>query len=31
MEGGAKGISMLGDEIAICSPEMGLKVYQFWQ
>ena len=30
-EGGAKGIATQGDEIAICSPEMGLKVHQFWQ
>jgi DNA-binding beta-propeller fold protein YncE len=29
MEGGPKGLAIYGDEIAVCSPEFGIKVYRF--
>jgi hypothetical protein len=28
-EGGAKGIAIHQDSIAVCSPEDGIKIYQF--
>lgn len=29
MEGGPKGIAIYRDEIAVCSPEFGIKIYRF--
>jgi hypothetical protein len=29
MEGGPKGLAVHGNEIAVCSPEIGIKIYRF--
>ena len=29
MEGGPKGLAIYGDEIAVCSPQFGIKIYRF--
>ena len=29
MEGGPKGLAIHGNELAVCSPEFGIKIYQF--
>ena len=29
MEGGPKGVAIHGNELAVCSPEMGIRIYAF--